>query len=125
MKNLALLNLAFVLATPSLANHWNFECPAGGGRKVNIRINNKKAKIVAPFANGIFIIENASRDTKVYKGTTSEGQATLLAPNTNFQLNQIPLGETAEFTYEVAGPQEALILNCRTVPTLRQDPDLN
>lgn len=124
MKKL-ILAVTLILTAPVMANHWNFECPAGGGRTANILINNKKAKIIAPFARGIFIVESASGSSKVYKGTTNEGQATLLAPNINFQLNSIPMGENAEFTYEVAGPHEALILKCKTVPTLKRDPDLN
>jgi len=49
----------------------------------------------------------------------------LLAPNLNFQLSQIPMGQKGQFTWEVPGPNEAMVLNCETRPTFSRDPDLN
>ncbi len=121
MKNLVLVGLTAFLAVPAMANHWNFEC-GFGNQKVNILINNKKAKLVAPFAKDVFTFTEAGHSVKVYK--TSDEKAMLLAPKFNYQTSSIPMGETAEFTYEVAGPNEALILECETRPTLKVDPDL-
>jgi hypothetical protein len=124
LKKLILVGLSAFLTVPALANHWNFQCGYGDGT-VNIRINNKKAKLIAPFAKGVFTFSEKSARVKVYKGKTNEGQAMLLAPTTNFQLSQVPMGAKAEFTYEVAGPNEAVVIRCETRPTLSRDPDLN
>lgn len=61
---------------------------------------------------------------KVYKAA-DESQGMLLAPNVNFQLSAIPIGQKGQFTWEVPGPNEAMVLNCETRPTFSRDPDLN
>ncbi len=119
MKSLVLIAMSAVLAVPAFANHWNFEC----GQNYKVRINNKKAKLVAPHGNVVFTY-NQKGVRKVYKAA-DESQGMLLAPNVNFTLSQIPMGQKGQFTWEVPGPNEAMVLSCETRPTFTRDPDLN
>ncbi len=121
MKNLLLVITVLLFSSTVFANHWSLTCdfPAGN---IEIRINNNKAKVIAPFGTTLLSYTSESEELKVY---SDEEGTSLIAPNVNYVIGSIPMGAKDEFTLEKSGPTEALPLDCETRPTIFRDSDLN
>ena len=123
MKNLILLLSAIIFSSPAFANHWSLKCDFGD-KGITLRINNNKAKLIAPFGTTVFEFSREYSDSKIY--TAVEGQnGTLETPNADYVIGAIPMGAKAEFLFNPGvALAEPMPLTCETRPTLLPDQDL-